>query len=215
VFKAFGSADLEKREVTLAFAGRYKVISAGLEYKYSEGGHEISLLIRGNHKFDNATGKWFVAVGYKNDRVVATGSGEYVKQLDEGRKLFIGGSVSVASVGEEAVDLEMALEAKCEFKHGEFVIKAVGSWDGEDLEYRIELGASVKTDRGKLALVLTLDNDDEKEISLLLKYEPEMDSFLRKFDIGIKRDENGDVSISGGISGGFMWVDGVFLPFQD
>lgn len=213
-FLATGDVGDDGQALTLKIDGRYKAVSAGLEVAWSnDTGVTGTLLIKGEHEFEEATSSWRLKLGVTQNQdsqlgIEAEVDGKITHKTKGGNEFVIAGKLKAKSASGRALSLELALDVAYQFKENRITFNAVAQSAGGRTSYELKLGGEIRIGPGMLKFAIRYSSDNTVEFDV--EYDGNDKSFLDFFKLKLKRDKNGRVEIQASFRIECTWVNGAW-----
>jgi hypothetical protein len=169
------------KEVTLAFAGKFKAVTAGFVYFADANGMKAVLNLRGRHVYKGGKGEftWQTVIGFTESsfdaKVMVKGSTVNAS----GQGLTIDGTLALKGGKNAALSFDLKLEARYEFQAGFLVFKADIS-NGIQPTYDLMLAGAFKYSNLNLAFQIDYTNAaNAKKLTVTVGVQGNRDSMIK------------------------------------
>ena len=214
VFSSTVKGDVNKPDVVIGLAGKFKAVSGGLIYvreQQGESGVDERLVfqIEGQHKWNATEATWDVSIGYSQKTFTAEIEGELERVGPKtGNKFTLGGTVKVESSEGEDLELDLELKATYTWQNGTFVITADVSIEEGELDYDIGLEGTFTFRSGKLTFGAKYNSEGEKA-EIEVEFIGNQSSLLDSLRFVLKLEDDGEIDLEFEFTAQLSWRDGV------
>ena len=115
VFHSKITGDLTKPDVSIAFAGTVKAVSAGFAYFADKDGKRLALNIKGQHRWNSAKAKWELSLGHSERKFQATFEGQIDKTLKNGQEFVLAGKMTLEHEAGKSTKIDLRIEGTYQF----------------------------------------------------------------------------------------------------
>jgi hypothetical protein len=180
------------KEVSLAFAGKFKAVTAGFVYFADANGTKAVLNLRGRHVFKGGKGEftWQTVIGFTESsfdaKVMVKGSTVNAS----GQGLTIDGTLALKGGKNTALSFDLKLEARYEFQAGFLVFKADIS-NGIQPSYDLMLAGAFKYSNLNLSFQIDYTNAaNAKKLTVTVGVQGNRDSMIKNLSLMLDISES-------------------------
>lgn len=213
VFLSKVTGDLTKPDVSIAFAGTVKAVSAGFAYFADKDGKKLAFNIKGQHRWNSTTAKWELSLGHSDKRFQATFEGEVRRKTAGGQEFVLAGKMSLEHEQGKATALSFQVEGSYQFdKNNKLVFKVDVQTSGGKLTYDLMVEGKFTFKGGVLSFKARLNDKGTggAKATLELEVKGNQNSLVRHLSLilDISPDR---VDINFEFELQMRWVDGVLV----
>jgi hypothetical protein len=210
VFVSHISGDITKPTVTLAFAGKFKAVSAGLAYFADAQGAQFAFNINGQHQWNSGKASWDVSLGYAKKQFTAnvTGNVKIDKALGDDRRLTLNADWTIQHAN-GTTSLKMELDATYQFTANNMLsIQASFQKAGQTITYDIKVEGKFVFKAGTLTFQVRYTNQDpDNKFAFQIAFQANPTNLIKALSIVLNISEN-QVNIDFQFEIRMTWVDG-------
>lgn len=211
VFVSQIKGDVTKPNVTLAFAGKFKAISAGLAYFADGQDTQVAFTISGQHQWNSGSANWNVFLGFAKKKFTAkvTGDLSIKKKFDNERELTLSANWSIEHTDGSQTNLKMELDAAYSWNDKNMLtIQAKFSRNGQTVSYDLKVEGKFVFKAGTLTFQVKFSNQDpSSQFSFQIAFQANPTNLIKALSIVLNVTEN-SVNIDFQFEMRMTWVDG-------
>jgi len=211
VFISQVKGDITKPTVELAFAGKFKAISAGLAYFADSQGTQLAFTISGQHTWNSGSANWNVFLGFAKKKFTAkvTGNLKIDKPLGDNRNLTLSADWSIEHTDGSTTNLKMELAATYTFNQNNMLtVQAQFVRNGLTVSYDLKVEGKFVFKSGTLTFQVRFSNQDPNEnFSFQIAFQANPTNLIKALSIVLNVTEN-SVNINFQFEMRMTWVDG-------
>jgi hypothetical protein len=208
VFVSQIKGDITKPTVEIAFAGKFKAISAGLAYFAGPGGTQLAFTISGQHQWNSGNASWDVFLGFAKKQFIARVSGNVSILPGNNRNLTLNASWVIEANG-QTTNMQMELAAAYRFTDNKMLtIEAQFSKSGQTFSYDLKVEGKFVFKSGTLTFQVKFNNQDpSNQFSFQIAFTANPTNLVKALSIVLNVNEN-SVNIDFQFEMRMTWVDG-------
>ena len=211
VFVSQIKGDVTKPAVTLAFAGKFKAISAGLAYFADGQDTQIAFTISGQHQWNSGSANWNVFLGFAKKKFTAKVTGDLAikKKFDDQRELTLSANWTIEHTDGSQTNMAMELDAAYTWNDKNMLtIQAKFSKNGQTVSYDLKVEGKFVFKAGTLTFQVKFSNQDPtNEFSFQIAFTANPTNLIKALSIVLNVTEN-SVNIDFQFEMRMTWVDG-------
>ncbi len=211
VFVSQIKGDITKPNVTLAFAGKFKAISAGLAYFADGQDTQVAFTISGQHQWNSGSANWNVFLGFAKKKFIAkvTGDLSIKKKFDDQRELTLSANWSIEHTDGSQTNMKMELDAAYSWNDKNMLtIQAKFSKNGQTVSYDLKVEGKFVFKAGTLTFQVRFSNQDpNSQFSFQIAFQANPTNLIKALSIVLNVTEN-SVNIDFQFEMRMTWVDG-------
>jgi hypothetical protein len=210
VFVSQIKGDITKPNVTLAFAGKFKAISAGLAYFADGQDTQVAFTISGQHQWNSGSANWNVFLGFAKKKFIAKVTGDLsIKKRDGDRELTLAASWSIEHTDGSQTNMKMELDAAYSWNDKNMLtIQAKFSKNGQTVSYDLKVEGKFVFKAGTLTFQVRFSNQDpNSQFSFQIAFQANPTNLIKALSIVLNVTEN-SVNIDFQFEMRMTWVDG-------
>lgn len=210
IFVSQVKGDITKPTVELAFAGKFKAISAGLAYFADAQGTQLAFTISGQHKWNSGNAAWDVFLGFANQKFIAkvTGNLSINKQFGDNRNLTLEADWVIEHNG-TTTNMKMELAAAYRWSDKNMLtLQAQFSKNGQTIAYDLKVEGKFVFKSGVLTFQVKYNNQDPNDkFQFQIAFSANPTNLIKALSIVLNVTEN-SVNINFQFEMRMTWVDG-------
>ena len=210
IFVSQVKGDITKPTVELAFAGKFKAISAGLAYFADAQGTQLAFTISGQHKWNSGNAAWDVFLGFANQKFIAkvTGNLSINKQFGDNRNLTLEADWVIEHNG-TTTNMKMELAAAYRWSDKNMLtLQAQFSKNGQTITYDLKVEGKFVFKSGTLTFQVKYNNQDPNDkFQFQIAFTANPTNLIKALSIVLNVTEN-SVNINFQFEMRMTWVDG-------
>ena len=210
VFVSQVKGNIAKPTVEIAFAGKFKAISAGFAYMAGPQGTQLAFTIDGHHQWNSGNASWDVFLGFANKQFIAKVSGNVNinKQFGDNRNLTLTADWVIEHNG-QTTNMQMELAAAYTFTTNKMLsIEAKFSKKGTTFSYDLKVEGKFVFKSGVLTFQVKFNNQDPtNQFSFQIAFTANPTNLIKALSIVLNVTEN-SVNINFQFEMRMTWVDG-------
>lgn len=210
VFASHIKGDITKPTVTLAFAGKFKAVSAGLVYMAGPDGTQIAFNINGQHRWNSGKAAWDVSIGYAKKQFTAkvTGNVQIDKVLGDDRRLTLNADWTIQHAN-GTTSFKMSLDAAYRWGADNMLsVQALFQKDGQTITYDLKVEGKFVFKAGTLTFQIRYTNQDpDNKFAFQIAFQANPTNLIKALSIVLNISEN-QVNIDFQFEMRMTWVDG-------
>lgn len=211
VFVSQVKGDVTKPTVELAFAGKFKAISAGLAYFADAQGTQLAFTISGQHQWNSGNASWDVFLGFAKKQFTARVSGNVSinKQFGDKSNLTLNADWLIEHKDGTTTNMKMELAATYRFNENKtLTISAQFSKNGNVMAYDLKVEGKFVFKSGVLTFQVKFNNQDpSNQFSFQIAFTANPTNLIKALSIVLNVTEN-SVNIDFQFEMRMTWVDG-------
>ena len=210
VFVSQVKGDVTKPTVEIAFAGKFKAISAGLAYMGGPQGNQLAFTISGQHQWNSVKANWDVFLGFAKKQFTARVSGNFsiTPQPGDNRNLTLKADWVIEHNG-QTTNMNVELAAAYRFTDNKMLtVEAKFAKNGTTFSYDLKIEGKFVFKSGVLTFEVKFNNQDPtSQFSFQIAFTANPTNLIRALSIVLNVSEN-SVSIDFQFEMRMTWVDG-------
>ena len=211
VFVSQIKGDVTKPNVTLAFAGKFKAISAGLAYFADGQDTQVAFTISGQHTWNSGSANWNVFLGFAKKKFTAKVSGDLSinKKFDNQRELTLSANWTIEHTDGSQTNMKMELDAAYTWNTNNMLtIQAKFVKNGATVSYDLKVEGKFVFKAGTLTFQVKFNNQDpSNQFSFQIAFTANPTDLVKALSIVLNVTEN-SVNIDFQFEMRMTWVDG-------
>jgi len=210
IFVSQVTGDITKPTVEIAFAGKFKAISAGLAYFADAQGTQLAFTISGQHQWNSGNAAWDVFLGFAKQKFIAkvTGNLSINKQFGDNRNLTLEADWVIEHNG-TTTNMKMELAAAYRWSDKNMLtIQAQFAKNGQTITYDLKVEGKFVFKSGVLTFQVKYNNQDpNNKFQFQIAFTANPTNLIKALSIVLNVTEN-SVNINFQFEMRMTWVDG-------
>lgn len=210
VFVSQVKGDITKPTVEIAFAGKFKAISAGLAYFADAQGTQLAFTVSGQHQWNSGNASWDVFLGFAKQKFTAKVSGNVNinKQFGDNRNLTLKADWVIEHNG-QTTNMQMELAAAYRFTQDNMLtIEAKFAKSGTTMTYDLKVEGKFVFKSGVLTFQVKFNNQDPTDqFSFQIAFTANPTNLIKALSVVLNVTES-SVNINFQFEMRMTWVDG-------
>jgi hypothetical protein len=211
VFVSQVKGDVTKPTVELAFAGKFKAISAGLAYFADAQGTQLAFTISGQHQWNSGNANWDVFLGFAKKQFTARVSGNLRidKQFGDNRNLTLTADWLIEHKDGTTTNMKMELAAAYRWSDKNMLtIQAQFAKNGQTMSYDLKVEGKFVFKSGVLTFQVKYSNKEpDNNFSFQIAFTANPTNLIKALSIVLNVTES-SVNINFQFEMRMTWVDG-------
>jgi hypothetical protein len=213
MFQSRVTGDLTKPDVSIAFAGSVKAISAGFAYFADKNGTQLVFNIKGQHRWNSTTAKWELSLGHSQKKFQATFAGQIQKTTASGQVFVLSGQMTLEHEQGKKTALDLKIQGSYQFnKDNKLTFSVNVATSNGQLTYDLMVEGQFAFKGGRLTFSVKLNNKGTggAKATIELAFKGNKDSLIKNLALVLDISPN-KVKMNFEFELRMRWVDGVLV----